>query len=184
LGFSQCCATLAILIKTKKNAMKQTLSRTLNRSVIAVALACTLSACQVTNIDADQQFTQVAENIVNYRQSISPYGKENGVDGYLLENLSAEFLEQKYKKNTELLAELDAIDRDKLSEENRINLTILRGQVQNSVDEYVFNAHYMPLTSEYGFHSSLSFMISSSDYTKPQDYQLYLAKLQQIPRYF
>ncbi|KTG18974.1 hypothetical protein AUR67_17630 [Pseudoalteromonas sp. XI10] len=164
--------------------MKQTLSRTLNRSVIAVALACTLSACQVTNIDADQQFTQVAENIVNYRQSISPYGKENGVDGYLLENLSAEFLEQKYKKNTELLAELDAIDRDKLSEENRINLTILRGQVQNSVDEYVFNAHYMPLTSEYGFHSSLSFMISSSDYTKPEDYQLYLAKLQQIPRYF
>lgn len=164
--------------------MKQTLSRTFNRSVIAVALACTLSACQVTNIDADQQFTQVAENIVNYRQSISPYGKENGVDGYLLENLSAEFLEQKYKKNTELLAELDAIDRDKLSEENRINLTILRGQVQNSVDEYVFNAHYMPLTSEYGFHSSLSFMISSSDYTKPQDYQLYLAKLQQIPRYF
>lgn len=164
--------------------MKQTLSRTLNRSVIAVALACTLSACQVTNINADQQFTQVAENIVNYRQSISPYGKENGVDGYLLENLSAEFLEQKYKKNTELLAELDAIDRDKLSEENRINLTILRGQVQNSVDEYVFNAHYMPLTSEYGFHSSLSFMISSSDYTKPQDYQLYLAKLQQIPRYF
>ncbi|WP_209327519.1 DUF885 domain-containing protein [Pseudoalteromonas sp. PA2MD11] len=164
--------------------MKQTLSRTLNRSVIAVALACTLSACQVTNIDADQQFTQVAENIVNYRQSISPYGKDNGVDGYLLENLSAEFLEQKYQKNTELLAELDAIDRDKLSEENRINLTILRGQVQNSVDEYVFNAHYMPLTSEYGFHSSLSFMISSSDYTKPQDYQLYLAKLQQIPRYF
>jgi uncharacterized protein (DUF885 family) len=184
LGFSQCCATLAILIKTKKNAMKQTLSRTLNRSVIAVALACTLSACQVTNIDADQQFTQVAENIVNYRQSISPYGKDNGVDGYLLENLSAEFLEQKYQKNTELLAELDAIDRDKLSEENRINLTILRGQVQNSVDEYVFNAHYMPLTSEYGFHSSLLFMISSSDYTKPQDYQLYLAKLQQIPRYF
>ncbi len=164
--------------------MKQTLSRTLNRSVIAVALACTLSACQVTNIDADQQFTQVAENIVNYRQSISPYGKDNGVDGYLLENLSAEFLEQKYQKNTELLAELDAIDRDKLSEENRINLTILRDQVQNSVDEYVFNAHYMPLTSEYGFHSSLSFMISSSDYTKPQDYQLYLAKLQQIPRYF
>ncbi len=164
--------------------MKHSLSQTVNLSLIAVALACTLSACQVTKIDADQQFNQVAEEIVNYRQSISPYGKENGVDGYLLENLSAEFLEKKYKKNTQLLAELDAIDRDKLSEENRINLTILRGQVQNSVDEYVFNAHYMPLTSEYGFHSSLSFMISSSDYTKPQDYQLYLAKLQQIPRYF
>lgn len=164
--------------------MKQTLSRTLNRSLIAIALACTLSACQVTTVDADQQFNQVAENVVNYRESISPYGKENGVNGYLLANLSAEFLEQKYQKNTELLAELDAIDRDKLSEENRINLTILRGQVQNSVDEYVFNTHYMPLTSEYGFHSSLSFMISSSDYTKAKDYDVYLAKLQQIPRFF
>ncbi|MEZ7279777.1 DUF885 family protein [Pseudoalteromonas sp. 68 DY56-GL68] len=164
--------------------MRQTLSRTLNHSLIAVALACTLSACQITKVDADQQFTQVAQHIVDYRASINPYGKAEGVDGYLLENLSASFLEKKYQKNTELLAELDAIDRDKLSEENRINLTILRGQVQNSVDEYVFNTHYMPLTSEYGFHSSLSFMISSSDYTKASDYELYLAKLQQIPRFF
>ena len=164
--------------------MRQTLSRTLNHSLIAVALACTLSACQITKVDADQQFTQVAQHIVDYRASINPYGKAEGVDGYLLENLSASFLEKKYQKNTEFLADLDAIDRDKLSEENRINLTILRGQVQNSVDEYVFNTHYMPLTSEYGFHSSLSFMISSSDYTKASDYELYLAKLQQIPRFF
>ncbi|WP_404341911.1 DUF885 domain-containing protein [Pseudoalteromonas mariniglutinosa] len=164
--------------------MKLPLSSSFYRSVLAVTLACSLSACQLITVDVDQQFSQVAQSIVDYRDSINPYANPDGVDGYLLENLSAEFLAQKYKKNTALLAELDAIDRDKLSPENQINLTILRGQVQNSVDEYVFNSHYMPLTSEYGFHSSLSFMVSSSEYKKASDYQTYLARLQQVPRFF
>ena len=156
----------------------------MRHSLLSIALACTLSACQMTTVDSDQQFTQVAQSIVDYRKSISTYSNPEGVDGYLLTNLSAEFLEKKYQHNTELLAQLDAIDKDKLSDENRINLTIIRGQVQNSIDEYVFNSHYMPLTSEYGFHSSLSFMVSSSDYKKLADYQLYLQRLQQVPRFF
>jgi len=138
----------------------------------------------MTDINSDQQFTDAAEAIVDYRKSISPYSNPAGVDGYLLSNLSAEFLEKKYQGNIQLLAQLDAIDKDKLNEENRINLTIIRAQVQNSVDEYVFNAHYMPLTSEYGFHSSLSFMVSRSDYKTAADYQLYLKRLQQVPRFF
>jgi uncharacterized protein (DUF885 family) len=164
--------------------MKKSATLVVRHSLLSIALACTLTACQMTMVDSDQQFTQVAQSIVDYRESISPYSHPEGVDGYLLTNLSAEFLEKKYQHNTELLAQLDAIDQDKLSDENRINLTIIRGQVQNSVDEYVFNSHYMPLTSEYGFHSSLSFMVSRSDYKKPADYQLYLQRLQQVPRFF
>lgn len=164
--------------------MKKILSRQVRHSLVAIALIGTLSACQTTQINADEQFTHVAQSIVDYRQSVNPYKHQEGVDGYLLPNLSAEFLAQKYQKNTELLAQLDTLDKDKLSEQNRINLIIIRAQVQNSVDEYVFNTHYMPLTSEYGFHSSLSFMISSSDYKKAADYQVYLARLQQVPRFF
>ena len=164
--------------------MKKFSSFTVRHALLSIALACSLSACQMTAVDSNRQFTDVAQAIVDYRDSISPYSHPEGVDGYLLTNLSAEFLEQKYQHNTELLAQLDAIDKDKLSDENQINLTIIRGQVQNSVDEYVFNSHYMPLTSEYGFHSSLSFMVSRSDYKKPADYQLYLQRLQQVPRFF
>lgn len=159
-------------------------SGVLRHSLLSIAFICSLSACQMTTVDSDQQFTTVAQSIVDYRQSISPFSNPEGVDGYLLSNLSAEFLEAKYQKNTALLAQLDAIDVSKLSEENRINLTIIRAQVQNSVDEYVFNSHYMPLTSEYGFHSSLSFMVSQSDFKTSADFQLYLERLQQVPRFF
>lgn len=153
-------------------------------SLLSMTLLCTLSACQLTAINADEQFTHVAQNIVQHRENTNPYNNAQGVDGYLLPNLSVEFLAQQYKKNTQLLADLDAVDVDKLSSENKINLRIIRAQVQNSVDEYVFNAHYMPLTSEYGFHSSLSFLVSSSQYQRTADYHTYLARLQQVPRFF
>lgn len=165
--------------------MNQLLSRPLRHSLLGITFLCTLSACQTTSLNADKQFTQVAENIVQNRQDASPYNNNpQGVDGYLLPNLTAEYLAQEYKKNIQLLADLDTVNIDKLSDENRINFSILRAQVQNSVDEYVFNAHYMPLTSEYGFHSSLSFMVKSSQYKTLQDYKNYLARLAQVPRFF
>ncbi|MBB1307392.1 DUF885 family protein [Pseudoalteromonas sp. SR43-5] len=160
------------------------LPKTLRQTLLGITALCSLSACQITTPNADEQFTQVAQSIVQYRESINPYSSSKGVDGYLLANLSPEFLVKQYKSNTQLLADLDAVDATKLSDENQINLSIIRAQVQNSVDEYVFNAHYMPLTSEYGFHSGLSYIVNSSQYKKEQDLETYLARLAQIPRFF
>lgn len=160
------------------------LPKTLRQTLLGITALCSLSACQITTPNANEQFTQVAQSIVQYRESINPYSSSKGVDGYLLANLSPEFLAKQYKSNTQLLADLDAVDATKLSDENQINLSIIRAQVQNSVDEYVFNAHYMPLTSEYGFHSGLSYIVNSSQYKKEQDLETYLARLAQIPRFF
>lgn len=160
------------------------LPKTLRQTLLGITALCSLSACQITTPNANEQFTQVAQSIVQYRESINPYSSSKGVDGYLLANLSPEFLAKQYKSNTQLLADLDAVDATKLSDENQINLSIIRAQVQNSVDEYVFNAHYIPLTSEYGFHSGLSYIVNSSQYKKEQDLETYLARLAQIPRFF
>ncbi|MBB1379691.1 DUF885 family protein [Pseudoalteromonas sp. SR43-2] len=160
------------------------LPKTLRQTLLGITALCSLSACQITTPNANEQFTQVAQSIVQYRESINPYSSSKGVDGYLLANLSPEFLAEQYESNTQLLADLDAVDATKLSDENQINLSIIRAQVQNSVDEYVFNAHYMPLTSEYGFHSGLSYIVNSSQYKKEQDLETYLARLAQIPRFF
>lgn len=147
---------------------------------IPLALGGCASSAHKTN--TNNQFTTLAEQVVSYRESVNPYKQE--VDGYLLPNLSPEFLEQQYQDKTALLNKLKAIDKSTLSEENQINLQILTAQVQNSVDEYVFNAHYMPLTSEYGFHSSLSFMVQRGDYSSAQGFETYLARLRQVPRFF
>ncbi|MCF6456383.1 DUF885 domain-containing protein [Pseudoalteromonas sp. MMG023] len=129
-------------------------------------------------------FESVANDIVAYRKSTDPYQQKEGVNGYFLPNLSPEFLANNHAENVAFLARLNAVDVNALDEQNRINHAIIVSQVQNTVDEYDFNAHYMPLTSEFGFHSALSFMVSRSSFKTVEDYQLYLKRLADVPRYF
>ncbi|CCQ11190.1 protein of unknown function DUF885 [Pseudoalteromonas luteoviolacea B = ATCC 29581] len=150
----------------------------------AVVVALSLSSCQLTQVDHNQQFTQLAEQVMQFRLSNDPYQRDDVTAPYLLPNLSAQQLALEAQTREEFLTQFDAIDMAKLSEENQINLTILRAQVQNNVDEYRYNNHLMPLTSEYGFHSSLSFMINQHDFSKKSGYELYLKRLAQVPRFF
>lgn len=167
-----------------------------NLSLIALTLSSTLLVgCQSTpNITSPSStsvqaqsvsvFENVANDIVAYRKSVDPYQQKEGVNGYFLPNLSPEFLANNHAKNVAFLTQLNAIDVSALDEQNRINHAIIVSQVQNTVDEYDFNAHYMPLTSEFGFHSALSFMVSRSSFKTVEDYQLYLKRLADVPRYF
>ena len=70
-----------------------------------------------------------------------------------------------------------------LSDEDKINHAMIRYSLKNRVDEYRFNAHYMPLTAEGSFHSSLAFMPSYTSFNSVEDYQNYISKLRSIPRY-
>ncbi|MEI4550668.1 DUF885 domain-containing protein [Pseudoalteromonas spongiae] len=167
-----------------------------NLSLVALTLSSTLlvgcqstqdiTAANSTSVQAQSVsvFESVANDIVAYRKSVDPYQQKEGVNGYFLPNLSPDFLANNHAKNVAFLARLNAVDVSALDEQNRINHAIIVSQVQNTVDEYDFNAHYMPLTSEFGFHSALSFMVSRSSFKTVEDYQLYLKRLAGVPRYF
>lgn len=152
-------------------------------SSVALCLAALLSGCAMTSVDSNSNFTDIAEQVMEFREDTNAYRRDIAAE-YLLPNLSDERLAELNQQRLAFLAELDDLDPSSLSEDNQINLTILRAQIQNQVDQYRFNSHYMPLTSEYGFHSGLSFMVSSHDFSKAEGYELYLARLQQVPRYF
>ena len=148
--------------------------KTIKHSLIAIGCAVALSACVTTQkLSVDAQFTTLAEQVVAYRKSIDP-----------LADLSPEFLAQTNAKREAFVQQLELLESTELSSENRINLAILKAQIQNNIDEYKFNAHYMPLTSEFGFHSELSFMVARSDFSTKAGYELYLQRLADVPRYF
>ena len=171
----------------------------LKHTLLATALSCVmLTGCQSTqsakrsestqeNVDtssATKAFKNITKQIVDYRKSIDVYQHKEGVNGYFLPNLSPEFLASNYQKNKVFQKQLAAIDVASLSEQDQINHAIISSQVANTVDEYRFNAHYMPLTSEFGFHSALSFMVSNSSFKTAEDYQLYLKRLAAVSLYF
>ncbi|KAF7767677.1 hypothetical protein PCIT_a3742 [Pseudoalteromonas citrea] len=160
--------------------MKHTLA---NYTAIAVLSVC-LSACQLTQSNIDTRFTKVADKIEAMRASDNAYAKTALDDAFLLPDLSPQSLAYAYKNNLQLLNQLDALSMESLSSENKINHTILRAQIQNDVDEFKFNSHYVPLTSEYGFHSGMPAMVAGHDFSSKAGFELYLRRLAQIPRYF
>jgi len=160
------------------------MKKIINKTLIAGALMAALTGCNLTVSNSNDSFTQLAEQIVDYRKSIDTYSAKKGIDNHFLPDLSPKFLLQQNVKFTQLLAKLNGLNPELMSADNKINLAIIKAQVNNTLDEYRFKAHYMPLTSEFGFHSSMSFLTSSSDFSNKQGYDLYLKRLGDIPRYF
>ncbi|QDE29527.1 DUF885 domain-containing protein [Shewanella polaris] len=100
-----------------------------------------------------------------------------------LDDLSVETLAQKNKQTLAILNKLKRLDRKYLSKSDVINAKILQDQLQNKVDMYRFHDHYLPITAESGFHAYIA-AIAKGRFNSVEDYQQYLAKLEQLPRYF
>ncbi|CAM4058659.1 DUF885 domain-containing protein [Pseudoalteromonas byunsanensis] len=148
-------------------------------------LSALLVGCQLTPKSSDAEFTKLAQEVELYRKQVQPYKNQSLDVAYYLPNLSADALAEQYQRRSEFLSRLDQIPESQLNVENQINFTILRSQIQNKVDEYRFKKHYMPLTSEGGFHSYVAIQaVGSNDFSQASGFELYLSRLSQIPRYF
>lgn len=86
---------------------------------------------------------------------------------------------QKYWAN--VLAELDKIPVDQLSHEEQINAAVFRTSIEAFVAEGKFRTWEMPFNSDSQFWSGLS---ARSPYPSAQEYQHYISRMRDIPRYF
>lgn len=100
-----------------------------------------------------------------------------------LQDLSPEALVKLNQGQIAILGQLKALDRSKLSKEDKINAQILEDQLQNEVDLYKYKDYYLPITAESGFHAYIS-SIAQGRFNTLEDYQNYLGKLKALPTYF
>lgn len=100
-----------------------------------------------------------------------------------LQDLSPEALAKLNQGQIAILAQLKALNRSKLSKEDKINAQILEDQIQNEVDLYKYKDYYLPITAESGFHAYIS-SIAQGRFNTLEDYQNYLGKLKALPTYF
>ena len=100
-----------------------------------------------------------------------------------LQDLSPEALASLNQRRVELLRQIKALDRTLLTTDDIINAKILQDQVQNSVDQFRYKDHYIPLSAESGFHAYIA-SISKGRFAKVEDYQNYINQLKALPNYF
>jgi len=164
----------------------------LGKLLVVPAIIISLNACQVTNNNAEtannitnEKFDGAVKQLLDYRSGKGLYKQDKAekVEKYW-PDLSPQALEKKYQERVALAASFEAINQSYLSDENKINYSIIKAQLDNNIAQYHFKSHYMPFKSESGFHSNLNFVINGTRFNKVKDIDFYLNKLSALPAYF
>ncbi len=170
--------------------------RLLKIALLAVLSFCTFCASATENVTAtintDSEFANIADNIWAEYLSSSPISatysglKENADK---LPDLSPNGFKVREAKLSRWIALLQETELNKtkgagLSEQAVINRTILLHRLQNELDQIKYKAHYMPLTAEGGFHTSMAFLPSVTQLESVKDIEDYLARLANFEEYF
>ena len=136
--------------------------------------------------DANQRFQAIYEKEWRWRQDQLGQADEDA-DGSgsktRLPDVDAASQAARLQVWEQVLRELDGVDEQALSADNRINLAIYRPQVENLADEVRLRAYEMPFNSDSSFWSNLAFMARRPLKTA-DDYRAYAARLRDVPRYF
>tara|TARA_R110002167_G_scaffold20405_14_gene74695 strand:+ start:20694 stop:22460 length:1767 start_codon:yes stop_codon:yes gene_type:complete len=156
-------------------------------AVVLVLLCYVLSAMARSAEQTTTAFNVLLDDIWQYKLSVQPISATGyGVHDYdaQLADMSPLGLAAQDQQYRVFLSRLSQLDSRELNRNAQITLQIQQYHLQNDIDQYAYHAHYMPLTSESGFHSELAFLPASMRFKTLEDYQHYLQRLTQFPRYF
>ena len=95
----------------------------------------------------------------------------------LLGSVSPEAEERRIREARRLLAALQSIPRDSLSESDRINYDILEREFSESLEEHDLLLHLFPITNREGFHTYFLRLPETVPLNNTRDYENYIARL-------
>jgi len=157
-------------------------------SLFALAVLVAVMACapggpgedataQLHDIFAREWQTRLAEN---------PFQATSvGVHDYndQLPSVDPEDLERRDGIWRGYLAELEAIDRAALSEEDAINLDMLHAQLADRTAGYSFGSYQIPFNADSGFYSGFARLGFNMPFRTTKDYENYISRMEKWPAY-
>ncbi|MGA9343294.1 MAG: DUF885 family protein [Rhodanobacteraceae bacterium] len=134
----------------------------------------------------DRQFEQIYTREWTWREMQFP-GLDDEPDANVpddrLPRVDAAAQKKRLQYWTDVLHRLDALDPQRLSAANRLNLAVYRPQIENLAADARFRDYEMPFNSDSSFWSDLGFL-AQRRLANDKAYRAYIAKLNDIPRYF
>lgn len=97
---------------------------------------------------------------------------------------SLELLEARADQRQRFLERLLAIEQGALSDTARADHQVLRTRLSDAIAEHRYGTALMPLTSRSGFHVFLPDLAQSMRLETEPDFRNYVARLNDVPRYF
>jgi uncharacterized protein (DUF885 family) len=101
----------------------------------------------------------------------------------LLPGMAMADLERRVGGAQKALAELDAIDRAKLSPVDGVNYDMFRRQLRNRVADFEMGEYQIPFNADSGFHIGFSRLPEEVPLATVKDYENYISRLRAWPRF-
>src|ERR1700724_1658690 len=101
-----------------------------------------------------------------------------------LDDFSQKAIEDDLEQSRKFLARFEGIDTTGFAEQEALNKTLMVRDLKNSLDEPRFKPWEMPVTQFGGVHIDLPQLVSVLSFQNLKDYDDYISRLKQIPRFF
>ena len=150
----------------------------------AVLVAAAFATPLWAQSSADERLGELADAFYDYR--LEQFGLTESANGAAeqgahLPSVTAAAHRERAKRYADFLARLDAIDRAKLTENARTNALVLRTLLEAEIGDARFAEWEMPFDSDSNFWSYLA---PRGGFTSVEQYENYIGRMRDIPRYF
>lgn len=129
----------------------------------------------------NQEFSELLATIWAYETGENVASSEKQA---VLPDVSPAYKAQRAAQFNVYLAQVKAFPDTALSIQEQISKTMQIYRLQNYVDEYQYQEYLVPITSEYGFHSSMLNLAYRFDFSQLSEYQRYIDTMRLIPGNF
>jgi uncharacterized protein (DUF885 family) len=150
----------------------------------AVLVAATCTTPLVAQESADERLEALADAYYDYQ--LEQFGLTENASGSTeqgdrLWSVAPEAQRARAAQYAEYLAQLDKIDISKLSETEQTNALVLRTLLEAEIGDARFAEWEMPFDSDSNFWSYLA---ARSSFPTAEEYENYIGRMRDIPRYF
>ena len=150
----------------------------------AVLVAAAFATPLWAQSSADERLGELADAFYDYR--LEQFGLTESANGATeqgahLPSVMAAAHRERAERYADFLARLDAIDRAKLTENARTNALVLRTLLEAEIGDARFAEWEMPFDSDSNFWSYLA---PRGGFTSVGQYENYIGRMRDIPRYF
>ncbi len=151
-------------------------------------LVCVLAfGCQApAAVSPEDDLYALFDEVWEYQMKEYPtWATAVGVHDYddRLTSMTLEDLARRNQYSKDVLARLDAIDREALSNDARINYDMFRRRIEEGLADYDFNDHLIPITAESGFHTGFARLPDRVPLATTMDYENYISRLNAFGAY-
>ncbi|QDT01235.1 DUF885 domain-containing protein [Adhaeretor mobilis] len=157
-------------------------------AIRSLSLCFTLLLSCATSVRADTSadFAQLLEDSWEYDMQEFPQWATSAGDHRYNDKLEAISLADARRRNestAKFLKRLEALDRSQLAATEQVNYDIFARQLRESLAEFKFGNHLLPITNRSGFHVSFPELRRDVPLESTRDYENYVARLQAFGEY-